>query len=248
MALYTRYKIIIEYDGTNYCGWQKQQNAVSVQQRIEEAIRKFSQEVAVVYGAGRTDAGVHATGQVAHFDLYKKFNCITIQNALNFYLQRTNISILNCEIVDKHFHARFSALKRAYKYIIINRAAPLSLERNRAWHIKHSLDLNAMQKAVQYLIGQHDFSSFRAAACQASTPIRTIDKINIEQINEYIFFDIAAPSFLHHMVRNIVGSLKLVGEHAWLPENLNEVLLARDRAKAGPTSPACGLYFTQVIY
>ncbi|MFV9875091.1 MAG: tRNA pseudouridine(38-40) synthase TruA [Rickettsiales endosymbiont of Dermacentor nuttalli] len=246
--LYNRYKITIEYDGTNFCGWQRQKNAMSIQQKIEEAIYNLSQENVVVYGAGRTDAGVHANGQVAHFDLCKYFNCNTVRNALNFYLQNTHISIIDCEIVDKNFHARFSALKRAYKYIIVNRVSPLALERNRAWHIKHRLDLDVMRQAAKYLIGQHDFSSFRSAACQASTPIRTIEKIKIEQINESIFIYIIAPSFLHHMVRNIVGSLKLVGEYTWQAEDLHKVLCARDRAKAGPTAPACGLYFTQVVY
>ncbi|MFN7038918.1 MAG: tRNA pseudouridine(38-40) synthase TruA [Alphaproteobacteria bacterium] len=242
-----RYKITIEYDGSNFAGWQKQINACSVQSNIEEAIYSFSKEQVTIYAAGRTDAGVHATGQVAHFELSRKWDTYIIERALNHFV-KPHISIIKCEEVDNDFHARFSAKERWYKYIIINRNAHLALMQNRAWHLRDELDIELMQKAANFLLGKHDFTSFRTIMCQAKSPIRTINEIKIERVDEYINIYLKAPSFLHHMVRNIVGTLKFVGNGKWTPEYVEHILKACDRSIAGPTAPACGLYLTNVIY
>jgi tRNA pseudouridine38-40 synthase len=244
----TRYKITIEYDGSDFCGWQRQENSLSIQEAIEKAILELSSEAVHIYGSGRTDAGVHAFAQVAHFDLTKSHAPERIVGALNFYLKNHKISILDCEIVPKEFHARFSAKSRSYIYKITNRSARLCLEHNRAWHIKVPLNIEKMQKAAIYLLGKHDFSSFRAQGCAANSPIRSISEISISQHDNNIEIYVKAPSFLYHMVRNIVGSLVMVGKGAWEPEYLLEILKAADRSVAGPTAPACGLYFFKTEY
>jgi tRNA pseudouridine38-40 synthase len=245
----TRYKIIIEYDGSLFCGWQRQENAFSIQEAIENAIFDLSKERVLVYAAGRTDAGVHAFGQVAHFDLEKLYPPERIIGALNFYLRNYDISILDCEIISQDFHSRFSAKSRSYIYKIINRSSKLSLDRNKAWLIKTNLDISAMQKAASYLIGKHDFSSFRAKGCVANSPIRSITEIIVtSDNNQNIQIYVKAPSFLYHMVRNIVGSLVMVGKGDWNPEYILEILAAKERSKAGPTAPACGLYFLEATY
>ena len=243
-----KYKITIEYDGSNISGWQRQSNAPSIQQFLEEAIEKFSKEKITVHAAGRTDAGVHALEQVAHFELAAEHPSTVVQRAVNHFLKPNLIIILSCEIVDSDFHARFSAKKRNYKYIITNRAMPSVLEKNRTWHIHHTLNVEKMQEAALFLIGNHDFTSFRALHCQAASPVKTIDEIKIYQEGEKIFFTLRATSFLHHMVRNIVGSLVMVGLEKWQAEDIKTALEAKDRSKAGPTAPACGLYFTKVEY
>ncbi len=243
-----RYKITIEYDGTEFSGWQIQASCRSIQQSIEEAIEKFSSEKVIIHGAGRTDAGVHAIGQVAHFDLEKHYEPKEVQGAVNFFLKPNPIIITNCEIVDENFHARFSAIQRVYKYIILNRKDPSVFYNERAWHIRSELDTEKMQEAANFLIGKHDFTSFRASQCQAASPIKTIDQINIFTEDEIIYILVEAKSFLHHMVRNIVGSLILVGLKKWSPEDMRTVLEAKDRRKAGQTAPACGLYFMKVVY
>ena len=243
-----RYKIIIEYDGTKFAGWQRQLAAPSVQQAIEEAIEKFSGEIVVVHAAGRTDAGVHALGQVAHFDLDKHFPPDIIQRAINHFLRLDKIVITEAQEVDNDFHARFSAVKRYYEYVIINRKAPLALELDKAWHIRDYLDVEKMQEAANILIGKHDFTSFRASQCQANSPVKTLDEIKVFTQGQKVIFSLKATSFLHHMVRNIVGSLKLVGVGKWEVEQMAKALAAKNRSEAGPTAPACGLYFTKVEY
>jgi tRNA pseudouridine38-40 synthase len=257
-----RYKITLEYDGTGLVGWQKQDNGLSVQGLLEKAASFLNSKPVQIYAAGRTDAGVHALGQVAHLDLEKSLSPDQVRDGLNFWLRHTKddpkiiklshshcpITLLSAEIVSNDFHARFSALGRAYIYRIINRQAPLALESHRAWHVQRPLDCQAMEMAASYLLGHHDFSSFRAADCQSASPIKTLDQISIQKKNEEIIIKTKARSFLHHQVRNMVGSLKLVGEGKWSPEKLKDVLESCNRNKAGPTAPAHGLYFSEAFY
>lgn len=244
------FKLTIEYLGTNYCGFQKQfgLQQKSIEETLEIAIYKLSQEQPKIFTAGRTDAGVHALGQVIHFNLNKKFTPYKIQMGLNNYLREEDISVLSCEEVDENFHARFDAKMRHYRYRIINRKAPLTIEKNRAWHVAQKLDVEEMKKAAEFLIGEHDFSSFRDAECQAKSPIRTVKKITIEKLGEEILFEISAKSFLHHMVRNIVGTLVWIGSGKFSATEMRKILTAKDRTKSGPNAPACGLYFLKVDY
>jgi tRNA pseudouridine38-40 synthase len=243
-----RYKITIEYDGTGLAGWQRQENAPSVQQHIEEAIHNFSGERVNILCAGRTDAGVHAMGQVAHFELAKAHLPKTVQGAINYYLKPAAIAVVACEAVSEAFHARFSALRRHYLYRIINREAPLVLDARRAWHVKKALNVTAMQEAANLLIGHHDFTSFRAVACQAKSPMKTLERLEVSMQGAEIHIAVSAPSFLHHMVRNLVGTLTLVGEGKWQPDDVRLALEAKDRSAAGITAPAHGLYFMKVEY
>lgn len=252
-----RYKITIEYDGTNLLGWQKQLDGSSVQGFLEQAIKNLSQQDVEVFGAGRTDAGVHALAAVAHFDLETKLDTFRIREALNAHLRdlEAPVCVLEVEETATDFHARFSAIGRSYIYKIINRRAPSILDKNRAWWVPVPLDIEKMQQATQYLLGKHDFSAFRAAACQAKDPIKTLDKINIRHCeqreaissNEIIIL-VEAKSFLHHQVRNIVGTLKLVGDGTLKPEDIKKILESKDRSQAGPTAPAQGLYLAGVFY
>ena len=243
-----RYKLIIEYDGTPFVGWQRQSEGVSIQQLIEEAVTKFCGERATVYGAGRTDAGVHALAQAAHFDLAKPADPFRIVEALNFHLKPRPVAILDCREAAPDFHARFSAVERRYRYRIANRRAPLTLDRGRAWRVTVPLDAGAMHAAAQRLVGQHDFTSFRAADCQADSPVKTLDQLDVARFGEEIELTARARSFLHHQVRNMVGTLKLVGEGKWSARDVAEALAARDRAAAGATAPAEGLYLVAVTY
>lgn len=242
-----RYKIIVEYDGTKFFGWQKQLDVDSIQNHIENAIEKFSGEKVFVYSAGRTDSGVHAKGQVAHFDLVKMKEKYIIIRALNHFL-RPYIAVLDCEQVTDEFHARFSAKSRTYEYILLNKNTYSPLMVNRAWHVREKLSIELMQKAANFLLGTHDFTSFRTVICQAKSPIKTIDLLNIQKNEENIVISIKAKSFLHHMVRNIVGTLKYVGNQKWPPEMIVEIINSKDRSKAGPTAPPYGLYLTKVDY
>ncbi len=244
------YKIIIEYDGTNYCGFQKQFgiSEKSVEEVLEEAIFKMSQEKPKIIVCGRTDAGVHALGQVVNFDLEKEFSQHQIVLGLNNYLREEKVSVIACEIVDESFHARFNTKMRHYRYLIINRRAPLVLQKNRAWHLAQNLDINAMQESAKFLIGEHDFSSFRDAECQGKSPIKTIEKIEIKKNGEEIFIEVSAKSFLHHMVRNIVGTLVWVGSGKISVLEMKKILEAKDRTKSGPNAPAYGLYFLRADY
>ena len=245
-----RYKIVIEYDGTDLLGWQKQLDGPSVQEYLEKAIYGFLQQTTEVYGAGRTDAGVHALAQVAHFDLESPVDEFKIREAMNAHLRTMEapVSILNVEAVDNDFNARFSAKGRSYIYRITNRRAPLVLDKNRSWWVYVPLDVEKMREGAKFLLGNHDFSSFRAAKCQAKSPIKTLDKIDIEQNGENITFYVEARSFLHHQVRNMVGTLKMVGDGHLKPEDIKNILESKDRTKAGPTAPAQGLYLSKIMY
>ena len=247
-----RYKITIEYDGTNILGWQRQLDGPSVQEYLEKALSYLSsdgQEIPV-QGAGRTDAGVHALAQVAHFDLKREIADWKLRDALNFHLreQEAPVIVLDVEAVDDSFNARFSAKGRGYIYRILNRRSPAILEKDRVWWVPVDLDIDKMKEGAKYLLGHHDFSSFRAAACQAKSPIKTLDKLEISQRGEEIIFEVEAKSFLHHQVRNMVGTLKLVGDGHLLPQDVKTILEAKDRKAAGPTAPACGLYLSKVWY
>ncbi len=244
----TRYKLTIEYDGTPFVGWQRQGTGVSVQQVIEEALYRFSQETVTLFGSGRTDAGVHALGQVAHVDLQKETTAYQVMRALNFYLKDLPVSILGCERVSENFHARFSATMRTYVYKILNRPSKPALERDRVWWVPQALDGEAMQEGARYLVGHHDFSTFRASECQALSPLKTVARVDVIKVGEMIEVWVEAKSFLHHQVRNMVGTLKWVGEGKWTPDRVQAVLHAKDRAQGGPTAPASGLYFVSVLY
>jgi len=243
-----RYKITIEYDGTGLVGWQRQKTGASVQQHIEEALQAFCGEDVRIQGAGRTDAGVHALGQVASFDLAKEQEPVTIMNAVNYHLDVARISVLDCEPVSDEFNARFAATARSYVYRIINRPARLAIDAGFAWHVKRELNVTDMQMAADLLVGKHDFSSFRAAACQAKSPVRTLTSLKIVQDGDLIEFHVSAPSFLHNQVRAMVGTLSLVGTGQWSASDVSAVLAAKDRQKAGPNAPAKGLFLVSVTY
>ncbi len=244
----TRYKLILEYDGGGFVGWQWQENGLSVQQVLEEAVTAFCGETVTTHAAGRTDAGVHALGQVVHLDIEKETTADTLRDAVNFHLKPRPVAVLEAEAVTEDFHARFSATERRYLYRIVNRRAPLALERGRAWWVPKPLDAAAMHEAAQVLVGQHDFTSFRASECQAKSPVKTLDALEVTRLASDIEVRARARSFLHHQVRNLVGTLRLVGEGKWTARQVAKALEARDRAAAGPTAPAEGLYLTDVIY
>lgn len=243
-----RYRLTIEYDGGPFSGWQRQDNGPSVQGALEDAIHKLSGETVTVNGAGRTDAGVHAFGQVAHFDLEKDFTPDKMRDALNYHLKPSPVAVLEASIADAEFHARFSAKARHYLYRIICRRAPLVLERGHAWHLSRDLDADAMHASAQALIGNHDFTTFRAAECQAQSPVKTLDVLDVSRLADEIQIKASARSFLHHQVRSIVGSLKLVGEGKWQVRDMARALAAKDRAACGPVAPADGLYLVRVDY
>jgi len=243
-----RIKITVEYDGSNLVGWQRQDNGPSVQGHLETAIQKYCSQFCTVSASGRTDAGVHALGQVAHFDLPRDDPPERIRNAINFHLKPHAISVLSAEIVDQDFHSRFSCTGRAYLFRIVNRPAPLALELGRAWWVPRPLDTEAMHEAAQVLVGHHDFTSFRATACQSKSPIKTLDRLDVSRHGEMIEIRTAARSFLHHQVRNMVGTLHKVGLGQWTKEDVQRALDAKDRAAAGPTAPSTGLYFLAAYY
>lgn len=296
-----RYKLTIEYDGTNLLGWQEQQDGPSVQDYLQKSLSCFTPALTdeclqvsnaaldnndfseahdgasterrpaayidvreeastgkrlqvpnkiVVYGAGRTDAGVHALTQVAHFDIKEDMEDWKLREAMNARLRdmEAPVCVISVEKVGQDFHARFSAKGRGYLYRILNRRAPAVLEKNRVWWVPVPLDVEKMREGAKYLLGHHDFSSFRAAACQAKSPIKTLDKLDIEVCGEEIRFIVEARSFLHHQVRNMVGTLKMVGDGHLQPDDVKRILEAKDRKAAGPTAPACGLYLSKVVY
>ena len=244
----SRWKLTIEYDGSGFCGWQKQAHDVSVQQVLEEAIQKFSSETVTLHVAGRTDAGVHAKAQVAHFDLVKETTGDVIRDAMNFYARPNKVVILLAEKVMDTFHARFDAIHRSYSYQIINRRPPLALDVEKAWHVHKPLDLVSMQEAAKRLIGKHDFSTFRAQHCQANSPLRTLDEFTLSREGELIIFETRARSFLYHQVRNMVGTLTLVGNGQWNLDDFSRAFAACDRTKGGPTAPPHGLFFRGAAY
>ena len=243
-----RYKLTIEYDGTPFVGWQVQDNGPSVQGVLTEAIAAFTGERVVVAGAGRTDAGVHALGQVAHVDLAKDWDGDTVRDAMNFHLRPRPIAVLTAEQVAENFDARFSAIKRHYLYRIVNRRADLALDQTRAWRVPRPLDGDAMHAAAQSLVGRHDFTTFRTAECQAKSPVKTLDRLDVERDGDEVHVTASARSFLHHQVRSMVGSLVHVGEGKWSAEDLAAALAARDRTRCGQVAPPQGLYLVRVEY
>jgi len=243
-----RYKLAIEYDGTPFIGWQVQAAGPTIQGVLAAAISAFTGENVQVQGAGRTDTGVHALGQVAHVDLAKEWEGGTVRDAVNAHLRPHPIAVLAAERVPDDFDARFSAKRRHYRYRIINRRADLALERNRAWRLPGTLDVEAMRVAAQSLTGRHDFTTFRAAACQAKSPVKTLDRLEVERLGEEVRIHASARSFLHHQVRSMVGSLVLVGEGKWSAGDLAAALTARDRTRCGPVAPPEGLYLVAVDY
>ncbi len=267
-----RYKVVLEYDGTNYGGWQKQKDKLGIQEVIEECVFLFSGEKVEVVASGRTDTGVHAINQTVHFDLTKKYEEGVVVNALNFWFGKRNRNLIlewqkqnnnhfskpflqqdivakDCKIVDNDFHARFSSKMRYYKYIILNRKAPSALWQNKAWHIRKKLNIEKMQEASKFILGNHDFSSFRDSQCQAKSPIKTMGSCNIyKESEELIIFEFSAKSFLYHMIRNIVGTLRDVGIGKITVENFKEILEAKDRRMAGEMAAACGLYLVNIDY
>ncbi len=251
----TRYKLTIEYRGSDYSGWQRQPDVPSIQQAIEEAIHKFSGQNAEITVAGRTDAGVHATGQVAHVDLTeftKPMDEFAVMKAINAHLRPQPISVINVEVVNDDFHARFSAVNKLYRYRIINRPSFLTVDQGTAWQIGKPLNVKAMQEGARYLLGHHDFTTFRDSECQAQSPMKTLDRLDLTE-KPYpggceIIVETEGKSFLHHQVRNIVGTLSLVGLERWQPSEVKTALEQKDRTKGGPTAPSDGLFLVRVDY
>lgn len=245
-----RYRMVVEYDGTAYVGWQRQENGHSVQSALEGGILSLTGETVTIRGAGRTDSGVHALGQVIHADLSREWKEYKLRNALNAHLALANeqVSVLDVKAVGQEFDARFSALRRHYLYRIINRPARLAIEANRAWWVPKHLDHEAMHAAAQRLIGKHDFSTFRSAHCQANSPVRTLDRLDVTRDGDRIEIRATAQSFLHNQIRSFAGTLKLAGEGKMTPDDVQAALEARDRKYCGPVAPPEGLYFMQVDY
>ena len=243
-----RFKIKIEYDGTPFVGWQFQKNGLSIQKVLQDAIFLFSQEKVIVTGAGRTDSGVHALAQIAHFDLKKKVKKNKFIKGINQHIGNKPVTILSVKKVKKKFHARFNAKKRTYQYIIINRESPLALQKNKAWHIRKKLNVEAMKKGTKLLLGTHDFSTFRASSCGAKSPIKTLKKISIKKNVDKIVIIFTSKSFLQQQVRSMVGCIKYLGDGQWNLDNFETAFKSKNRSKCAPPAPACGLYLTEVKY
>ncbi len=246
-----RWKLIIEYDGTNYSGWQRQQDVPSIQQSIEDAITLFCQQDIPIFAAGRTDAGVHAGGQVAHFDLDygdRPLSPYNLAKAINAHLRDQPISILGAEEVAPDFHARFNATSKMYCYQILNRPAPPTFQANQVWHVNMPLNADAMHEAAQVLIGHHDFTSFRDSQCQANSPLRTLDRLDVYREGDLIKIEAEARSFLHHQIRNFAGTLILVGQGKWDKDGIKHALHKKDRKAAGVTAPPSGLSLLRVDF
>ena len=244
----TRFRLTVEYDGRPYMGWQRQAHGPSVQQAIEEAVHAVSGEKAVLHAAGRTDAGVHALAMSAHVDVAKPITAFRLGEAVNALLRPQPVAILDCRVVPDDWHARFSCVGRRYVYRIVNRRAPLALEQGRAWQVAASLDDKAMHAAAQLLVGRHDFTTFRSAHCQSESPVKTLDRLDVERDGELIEIHAEARSFLHHQVRSMVGCLALVGRGKWSVSDLGDALAAVDRAALGLNAPPDGLYFVGARY
>jgi tRNA pseudouridine38-40 synthase len=243
-----RFRLTVEYDGTPFSGWQRQARQVSVQESIETALFCMSGEIVTIQAAGRTDSGVHALGQVISFDLSKPWDPFRVQEAVNYHLKPHPVAIVRAQAVDETFEARFSATARHYEYRILNRRARPALERDQVWHVSVPLDAAAMHEAAQLILGQHDFTTFRASECQAKSPVRTLDIFTVSRQADHVVITAKARSFLHSQVRSMVGSLKLVGEGRWSPGDFRAALDARNRAACGPLAPPQGLYLTRVDY
>ena len=243
-----RYKIKIEYEGTPFVGWQFQKNGQSVQEVLQKAIFNFSKEKVVVTGAGRTDSGVHALAQVAHFDLKKKIKRKNILPAINQNIGNKPVTVLKINKANKKFHARFDAKKRTYQYIIINRQSPLTLQKNKAWHIRKKLDVETMKKGAKLLLGTHNFSTFRASSCGAKSPIKTMEKISIKKNKDKITLKFISKSFLQQQVRSMVGCIKYLGDGKWKLDDFKKSFKSKCRLKCAPPAPACGLYLVNIKY
>jgi len=243
-----RYKLTIEYDGSGFFGWQTQPNATTVQGVLEAAVELLHGQPITVHGAGRTDTGVHALGQIAHFDAPKVWDPFVLCNAINGNVRPHAVSVLAAEEVGEDFQARFSATGRRYLYRILNRRAPATIDRQKIWHVPMSLDVGAMHEGAQHLVGQHDFTTFRAAECQAKTPVKTLTRLDVMRFDEMVEIRAEARSFLHHQVRSMVGSLVQVGTGKWHPLEIKRALDARDRSRCGPVCPPDGLYLVEVLY
>jgi tRNA pseudouridine38-40 synthase len=243
-----RWKFKIEYDGRPFSGWQRQENGPSVQAAVEQAILKLTGESVTVTAAGRTDAGVHALGQVAHADIEKMLPPDKMRDALNAHLRPHPVAVLEAEVAADDFHARFQATARHYRYLIVNRRSPLTIDAGLAWQVQIALDANAMHEAAQQLVGQHDFTTFRAAECQAKSPVKTLDVLNVARDGEEIVVEASARSFLHHQVRSMVGTLQMVGAGKWSARDVGAALAGCDRSACGPVAPPDGLYLVKVDY
>ncbi|OBV11403.1 tRNA pseudouridine(38-40) synthase TruA [Erythrobacter dokdonensis] len=244
----TRFALTLEFDGTPFFGLQRQSNGPSVQQAVEDALHRITGEEVVLHSAGRTDAGVHALAMRSHVDLEKPFDPFRLMEALNAHLRPDPIAVTHCEAVSEDWHARFSCTGRRYLYRIVNRRAPLTLMRDRAWHVAQPLDAEAMHRAAQALVGRHDFTTFRSVHCQAADPVKTLERLDVERDGDEIHIHASARSFLHHQVRSMVGCLKLVGAGTWPEARIAEALAARDRGALGLNAPPHGLYFVEATY
>ena len=243
-----RYKIKVEYEGTPFVGWQFQKNGQSIQEVLQKAIFNFSKENVIITGAGRTDSGVHALAQIAHFDLKKKIQKKNLLPAINQNISNKSVTVLKVNRVNKNFHARHDAQKRTYEYLIINRQSPLTLQKNKAWHIRKKLDIKAMKKGAKLLLGTHDFSTYRAASCGAKSPVRTMEKILIKKNKDKISLQFTSRSFLQQQVRSMVGCIKYLGKGKWSIDTFQKVFKSKKRSKCAPPAPACGLYLKNIIY
>ena len=244
----TRFALTIEFDGGPFFGLQRQDNGPSVQQAIEDAVHAVTGEQVTLHSAGRTDSGVHALAMRSHVDIEKPFEPFRLAEALNAKLRPDPVAVIGCEIVPDDWHARFSCIGRAYEYLIRNRRAPLTLEKGRAWHVARPLDTDAMHEAAQALVGQHDFTTFRSAHCQAASPVKTLDRLDVSREGDAVIIRAAARSFLHHQVRSMVGCLALVGQGTWGIDRMADALEAKDRAALGLNAPPEGLYFMKATY
>ncbi len=243
-----RYKLEIEYDGTPFVGWQFQINGLSIQEVLQKAIFSLSKETVTVTGAGRTDAGVHALSQVAHFDLKKKIKKEKLLLGLNQHIGNKFITILKIKKINKKFHSRFDAKKRTYQYLIVNRQSPLALQRNKAWHIRKKLNIKLMKEGAKLLLGTHDFSTFRASTCGAKSPIKTIEIVSIKKNKDMIILNFTSRSFLQQQVRSMVGCIKYLGDGKWNIKKFKKSFKSKNRLKCAPPAPACGLYLKNIKY
>ena len=244
----TRFRLLVEFDGRPFMGWQRQAHGPSVQQAIEQAVTLVTGETAAVHAAGRTDAGVHATGMVAHVDIGKAIAPFRLMEALNARTRPAPVAILACDVVPDDWHARFSCIGRRYIYRIAERRAPLALDDGKAWRVAPPLDADAMHEAAQRLVGLHDFTTFRSAHCQSASPVKTLDRLEVRRVAGGIEIEAAARSFLHHQVRSMVGCLALVGRGKWTADDVSEALEAKDRDALGLNAPPDGLYFVEAVY
>ena len=243
-----RYKLKIEYDGTTFVGWQFQKNGLSIQEILQKAIFNLCKEKVIITGAGRTDSGVHAFEQIAHFDLEKKIETNKFLRGLNQHIGNKPVTILSISKTSKKFHSRFDAKKRIYQYLIINRQSPLALKKNKAWHIRKKLDIKNMKKGARLLLGTHDFSTYRSSSCGAKSPIKTMEKISIKKSKDQIILNFTAKSFLQQQVRSMVGCIKYLGDNKWKINEFEKSFKSKNRAKCAPPAPACGLYLKKIFY